>query len=70
MACGGMIFIKNFQILEKKIHFFYIYFFLSLLLMKPQKAVGTSRASPDTSSLVVNKTQKFKVDSYVKLLII
>ena len=39
MACGGMIFIKKFQILEKKsfhfILFHLIFFMLLLLLHKP-----------------------------------
>ena len=35
MACGGMIFIKNFQILEKKNSIYFITFnFLMLLLLR------------------------------------
>ena len=42
-----MIFIEKLQIFEKNIHFILLcLFFLLLLLMKPQTAVGTTRASP------------------------
>ena len=48
MACGGMIFIKSFKFLKKKISFFlfHLIFLMLLLLYKPHKAVGTFRASP------------------------
>ena len=47
MAFGGMFFVKKVQILDKKFHFILLHLiFLLILLHKPQKAVGTFRASP------------------------
>ena len=55
MACGGMIFIKKFQILEKKISFYFISFnflILLLLLINLKRQSEHSGLRPDTSSLV------------------
>ena len=56
MACGGMIFIKKFQILEKKKSFYFIsfnffmYYCCSINLKKHSEHSGLR---PDTSSLVL-----------------
>ena len=66
MACGGMIFIKKFQILEKKffILFYFIYFFkcyycCSINLKRQSEHLGLR---PDTSSLVFTFKMEFKDD--------
>ena len=55
MACVGMIFIKKFQILEKKISFYFIslnflcYYYCSINVKRQSEHSGLR---PDTSSLV------------------
>ena len=55
MVCGGMIFIKKFQILEKEIFilFYFVYFFKCYYCSINQKRQSEhSGFRPDTSSLV------------------
>ena len=58
MACGGMIFIKNFNFWKKKISFYFILFYFLCCLcyycsINVKKQSEFSGLRPDTSSLVL-----------------
>ena len=63
MACGGMFFIKKFQILEKKFSFYFITFsfFCYYCTINLKRQSEHSGLRPDTSSLVFFGISTFKV---------